>query len=47
MQPDAILAGTAVEAMFTVRAQDGLPLAGALIQFGVKPSAGSGSSTFL
>ncbi|MEE2835392.1 MAG: hypothetical protein VYB65_05160, partial [Myxococcota bacterium] len=36
VQPDAILAGTAVEAMFTVRAQDGLPLAGALIQFGVK-----------
>ena len=33
---DQILAGTAVEARFTVFAQDGLPLEGALVQFGVK-----------
>ena len=36
VEPTSILAGTAVQATFTVRAQDELPLAGALIQFGVK-----------
>ena len=35
-----ILAGTAVQASVQVLAQDQLPLAGAVVRFGLRPSAG-------